>query len=68
MEQFLANIPAWIHILTLIVTAAAAITAMTPNPKDDEVVSLIMRILNVVAFNWGGAKNDADNGITKKKK
>lgn len=43
--------------VTSLIVAAAAITALTPSPKDDGVVKKIRDILDKVAFNFGFAKN-----------
>lgn len=53
----------WFEILEasgLVVTAAAAIAAMTPTPKDDGVVKFLRKIINVLALNVGKAKNKDD--------
>jgi len=43
--------------ITSLVTAAAAITALTPSPKDDGAIKKVREILDKVAFNFGFAKN-----------
>ena len=43
--------------ITSVVTAASAICALTPTPKDDSVVSKIRQFLDVLALNVGKAKN-----------
>lgn len=53
----------WFEILEaagLVVTAAAAIAAMTSTPKDDGVVKILRKIVNVLALNIGKAKNKDD--------
>ena len=42
--------------LTSVVTAASAICALTPTPKDDNFVAKVRSFLNVLALNIGGAK------------
>lgn len=47
--------------VTSTVTAAAAITALTPTPKDDVIVAKVRKALDFAAFNFLNAKNkDAD--------
>ena len=38
--------PAWVSAITALVTAATAITALTPTKTDDKAISFILRILN----------------------
>ena len=40
-----------------IVSACAAIAALTPPSKDDEVLRNLRKIVDVLALNWGHAKN-----------
>lgn len=42
--------------VTAIVTAAAAIAALTPTPKDDAAVAWVRKIIDVLALNIGHAK------------
>lgn len=46
------------NIATAVIAAAAAITAVTPSPKDDSVVAKLRGLLDLLAFNFGFAKND----------
>lgn len=61
MSEALAFIVAnWEGILSAItgaVALAAAIAALTPTPKDDGVVAMLRKIIDVVALNIGNAKN-----------
>ena len=52
--------PAWVSAITALVTAATAITALTPTKTDDKAISFILRILNLVAGNIGKNKNKDD--------
>lgn len=49
-----------IEIITVwvpqVVTVASIITAVTPTKKDDQFLSAIVRIINVLALNVGKAK------------
>ena len=51
------DIPAWLTAVTTLVTAATAITALTPPRKDDMVIGNVLRVLNKVAGNVGNKKN-----------
>ena len=42
--------------ITSIVTAASAVCALTPTPKDDNFISKIRKFLDVLALNVGKAK------------
>jgi len=60
METFLAffeALPAWINAFTALVTAATAITALTPTKVDDKYAGIALRVLNVVAGNIGKNRN-----------
>ena len=45
-------LPAWLAAITAVVTAATAITALTPTKVDDKVVNFILKMLNFVAGNF----------------
>ena len=42
--------------ITSVVTAASAICALTPTPKDDNFIAKVRSFLNVLALNVGEAK------------
>ena len=44
-------------VVTGIVTAASAIAALTPTPKDDTIVAKVYKIVDWLALNVGKAKN-----------
>lgn len=54
-------IPAWVGALAGLVTAASAITALTPTPQDDILVGKLYRFLDTLALNVGRAKDKPVN-------
>jgi len=53
-------IPNWIQALFGLVTAATAVTALTPTKSDDKIVNAILKVLNVLAGNVMKNKNVDD--------
>ena len=60
ITQVMSNIPDWVTAATSIVTAATAITAVTPTQTDDKIVSVILKVLNFLAGNFNRNKNADD--------
>ncbi len=60
MLEMLDALPAWIHALTAVVSAATLVTALTPTRHDDKVVDLFLRVLNILAGNVARNKNADD--------
>lgn len=58
MDWILAHKLDLFNIATAVVAAAAALASVTPSPKDDGVVAKMRAILDLLAFNFGFAKND----------
>jgi hypothetical protein len=54
-------IPDWIQALCGLVTAATAVTALTPTKSDDKIVGMVLKVLNVVAGNILKNKNMDDD-------
>ena len=50
------NIEEIVDIATLIVTIASIIAAITPTPKDDNLIRKIYKIIDLLAINVGKAK------------
>ena len=46
----------YINIGTAIVTLASLVTALTPTPKDDQIIGKLYKIIEWCAFNVGKAK------------
>lgn len=57
MENFIEQLPAWVNALTILVTAATAVTALTPTQADNKVVNVLLKILNFIAGNFLKNKN-----------
>lgn len=50
----------WIPAITGVVTAATAITALTPTKADNKIINAILKVLNFVAGNVLKNKNADD--------
>ena len=55
--QYVDALPAWLNAITGLITAATAITILTPTKSDDKVVTFILDVLNILAGNFGQNKN-----------
>lgn len=53
--QFLQSVPQWLQAVSLVVTAASSIAALTPSPKDDGVLKKVRAFVDFFALNFGGA-------------
>lgn len=51
------KIPDWVEILSTLIALAGVITAATPSPKDNVVLGVVRKVLDIFALNVGGAKN-----------
>ena len=45
---------------TAAVTACSAIAAVTPTPKDDQAVACAYKVIDMIALNFGKAKDKGD--------
>ena len=45
-----------IGVIPIVVTAASAIAALTPTPKDDRIIGKLYKIIDLLALNVGQAK------------
>ena len=59
-EGFMATLPQYLTVATTVVTAANAVTCMTPTKSDDGIVSVILKVLNFLSFNFGRNRNKDD--------
>ena len=57
ISGWLSAMPQWLHAITAVVTAATAITALTPTKSDDVVIGKILKVLNFLAGNFLKNKN-----------
>lgn len=48
---FFDGIPAWLNAIMAVISAASAVTALTPTPRDDQFLSKIYRVLELLALN-----------------
>ncbi|HSX49922.1 MAG TPA: hypothetical protein VLF09_03130 [Cellvibrio sp.] len=51
------TIPDWAEVLSALFLLAGAITAATPTPKDNVALVVVRKLFDILAFNFGGAKN-----------
>lgn len=58
LSGFLDKVPDILQVISLLITAFAAIAAITPTPKDDGVLLVLRKIVDFLALNIGGARND----------
>ncbi|MGL5281923.1 MAG: hypothetical protein ACRC8W_09295 [Plesiomonas shigelloides] len=64
MQWFIDHIGDIVEIASLVVAIAAIIASATPTPKDDGIVLMLRKIVDILAFNFGGAKNASDSSNT----
>lgn len=57
--------PLAIQAAMTVVTAASAITAVTPTPRDDQFVGKFYKALEILALNIGRAKDAPPNRVNK---
>jgi len=55
------DIVAILMYATAAVTACSAIAAVTPTPKDDQAVGWAYKIIDMIALNFGKAKDKGDD-------
>lgn len=46
----------WLLLFTVLCTLASAIAALTPTPKDDAVIAKLYKLIDLLALNFGRAK------------
>lgn len=60
MFEFLSSIATYIAPVTAVITAATAITAVTPTKIDNKIIDILLRVLNIFAGNFLMNKNKDD--------
>lgn len=60
MEWFIQNFGTVFDVASSVVGTAAIIAAVTPTPKDDGIVFVARKVLDLLAFNVGAARNAKD--------
>lgn len=55
---FFDAMPAWVNAIAGVVTAATAITMLTPTKTDDKYVNIALSFLNIIAGNIAKNKNE----------
>ena len=52
----LGMIGEWLGIITGVVCAASIVCALTPTPKDDQMIGRLYKLIEMLALNIGKAK------------
>ena len=60
MLNILLGLVEYIAPVTAVITAATAITAITPTKIDNKIIDIVLRILNILAGNFLMNKNKDD--------
>ncbi|MCF4166462.1 hypothetical protein L2U69_12480 [Zavarzinia compransoris] len=58
IDYIVRNGDALLSVATTVVAAASAIAALTPSPKDDGIVRVLRRLIELLALNVGNARSD----------
>lgn len=65
VTKILDALPDWLQALSMLIAAAASIAALTPSPKDDGALLILRKLIDLLALNFGGAKNASSNKTDK---
>lgn len=57
MMWIITNAGTIFEVVSQVVTVSALIAAITPTPKDDSVVASVRKVVDLLGFNFGFAKN-----------
>lgn len=64
--------PVWLTAASMVIATASGIAALTPTPKDDGVLLIARKVLDVLALNVAAAKNqslkDKGNELVERKR
>jgi hypothetical protein len=65
--QYLASIDwaGWLQTALTLVGTASAVAAVTPTPRDDDLVGRLYKVLEALALNIGHAKDAPPNRPTR---
>lgn len=58
--SWMGSMPDWIAAITTVVTAATAVTMLTPTTADDKAINMLLKVLNLFAGNIIKNKNADD--------
>ena len=58
LAKIIANKVAIWLVVSSTVTAAAAMAALTPSPKNGSWIARIRKVIDIFGWNWGFAKNN----------
>ena len=56
LTAILSVIPDWIEAISILVASASVIAATTTTPSDDKLWAKVYKIIDLVAINFGKAK------------
>jgi len=60
LTALISAAPVWLVAITGLVTAANAFTMFTKTTSDDKIFAAILKVLNIVALNFGKNTNKDD--------
>lgn len=66
IAELIEKIPAWILAITVLVTGASGMVALTPTKTDDKIYAKVIQVLNVLALNFKDVKPKTDKEAVKK--
>lgn len=55
--SYIDALPAWFAAITALVVAANGITILTKTKSDDKIINTVLKVLNVLAGNFGKNTN-----------
>ena len=59
VEDAADAIPDWVVLLNAVMVLAGIVAAATPTPKDNVVLGVLRKVIDIFALNVGGARNAA---------
>ena len=60
MQYVQENWEGIVAVLTGLIATASAVAALTPTPKDDGIVKKLYKLVDLLAINFGKAKDKGD--------